>query len=282
MFLASRVSNVSQETKMKLDLGCCGMASFALCIGSAVLGQSAKPDESPRVLLSSPLGATAGVASKLVLRGLRLDQVSEVRVGEPPVLAKILSKGKVAVPPKQDVNRVGDSQIEVEIVLSPVSKSGEVGVTVVAPSGISAAHQLLVDALPLVVEKEPNDGFRQAQEIKLGDVIEGTLHQPQNVDVFRLEGTAGEKIICEVIAARRGSALDASLTLFDSRQRLIGSNDDQPERDGLSGWGTRDSRFELVVATTGIIYVVLQDAHDLGGPAHPYRLRVVRAEAQKQ
>ena len=244
------------------------------------LGQEKKPDEAPRLLLSSPLGVTAGVASKVVLRGLRLDQVSEVRVGEPPVSAKILSKGKVGVPQKQDVNRVGDSQIEVEIELPKEAKSGETAVTVVAPSGTSLVHQLFVDAMPLVAEKEPNDGFRQAQEIKVGDVVEGALHQSQNVDVFRFEGTAGEKVVCEVIAARRGSGLDAALTLFDSRQQLIGSSDDQPERDGLSGWSARDSRFEFVVSTTGMIYVVLQDAHDLGGPAHPYRLRVVKADAK--
>ena len=244
------------------------------------LGQDKKPDEAPRLLLSSPLGVTAGVASKVVLRGLRLDQVSEVRVGEPPVSVKILSKGKVGVPQKQDLNRVGDSQIEVEIELPKEAKSGEIAVTVVAPSGTSIVHQLFVDAMPLVAEKEPNDGFRQAQEIKVGDVVEGTLHQSQNVDVFRFEGTAGDKIVCEVIAARRGSGLDAALTLFDSRQQLIGSSDDQPERDGLSGWSTRDSRFEFVVSTTGMIYVVLQDAHDLGGPAHPYRLRVVKVDAK--
>lgn len=248
------------------------------CIQS--LGQDKKPEEPPRVLLSSPLGVTAGVSTKVVLRGLRLDQTSEVRVGEPTVLAKILSKGKVAVPQKQDVNRVGDSQIEVEFELPKDAKPGEVAINVVAPSGTSMVHQLFVDAMPLVAEKEPNDGFRQAQEIKVGDVVEGTLHQPQNVDAFRFEATAGDKIVCEVIAARRGSGLDAVLTLFDSKQQLIGSNDDQPERDGLSGWSARDSRIEFVASTTGMIYVVQQDANDLGGPAHPYRLRVVKADAK--
>ncbi len=251
-----------------------------ILIASLSNAQDKKPESLPQLLVATPLGVVSGQPTKVVLRGKRLDEVKELRLNGQTVACKILSKGKTAAPQKQDVNRVGDTQLEVELTASTEVKPGECELVAVNDAGASVPFSLFVDAMPLVAEKEPNDGFRQAQEIKLGDVVEGTLHQPQNVDAFRFTGTAGEKVVCEVIAARRGSALDASLTLFDSRQRLIGSNDDQPERDGLSGWGTRDSRIEFVVPTSGMIYVVLQDAHDQGGPAHPYRLRIVRADSK--
>ena len=35
--------------------------------------------------------------------------------------------------------------------------------TVVTPAGESEPHKLLVDKTPTIAEKEPNNGFRQAQ-----------------------------------------------------------------------------------------------------------------------
>ena len=248
------------------------------CLG--LPAQDKKPEDAPRVLFGTPLGVSPGTKTKVLLRGLRLDQASEVRIAEPPVPITILSKSKVAVPQKQEVNRSGDSQIEIEIDLPKETKPGEIAMSVVAPSGTSAVYQLLVDERPPVAEQEPNDGFAQAQTIELGTTIEGTLHQPQNVDVFRFEGQAGEKLVCEVIAARRGSALDATLTLFDARRRLIETADDLPADDKLSrdDWSLRDARLEVMLPTTGTFFLVLQDANDLGGPAHPYRLRVARRD----
>lgn len=248
------------------------------CLGLSA--QDKKPEDAPRVLLSTPLGVSPGTKSKVVLRGLRLDQATEVRIGDPPLPFTILSKGKVAVPQKQDVNRAGDSQIELEIELPKETKPGEIALLVVGPSGTSAAYQLFLDERPLVAEIEPNDGFAQAQAIELGTTIEGTLHQPQNVDVFRFEGQAGEKLVCEVIAARRGSALDATLTLFDARRRLIETADDLPADDKTprDDWSLRDARLEITLPSAGTFFLVLQDANDLGGPAHPYRLRVVRRD----
>ncbi len=251
---------------------------FAATVCLTSFAQDKKPDDTPRLLLSSPLGVTAGMTNKIVLRGLRLDQASEVRVGNPPVPAKILSKGKVAVPQKQDVNRAGDSQIEVEIELPKATKPGEIAISAVGPSGTSAAYQLLVDERSPAAEQEPNDGFAQAQPIEIGTTLDGTLHQPQNVDVFRFEGQAGEKLVCEVTAARRGSALDATLTLFDVRRRLIDTADDlPPDATARDEWSLRDARLEITLPTAGVFFLVLQDANDFGGPAHPYRLRVVRA-----
>ena len=254
--------------------------AFALLCCLGLPAQDKKPEDAPRVLLSTPLGVSPGTKTKVVLRGLRLDQATEVRVGDPTMPIAILSKGKVAVPQKQEVNRAGDSQIELELELPKETKPGEIALSVVGPSGTSAAYQLFVDERPPVAEVEPNDGFAQAQSIDLGTTIEGTLHQPQNVDVFRIEGQAGQKLICEVIAARRGSALDATLTLFDARRRLIETADDLQADDKTSpdDWSLRDARLEITLPTTGTFFLVLQDANDLGGPAHSYRLRVGRKD----
>lgn len=251
-----------------------------LCLlAPTTFAQDKKLDNLPQLLNSTPLGIAAGQTTKVVLRGKRLDEVKELQLNGQVTAVKILSKGKTAVPPKQEVNRAGDSQLEVELSLPADAKPGECELIAVSESGRGTVFKLLVDAQPVVIEKEPNDGFAQAQLVEIGTTIEGTLHQPQNVDVFRFEGRAGEKLVCEVLAARRGSALDATLTVFDSRRRMIDTADDLPS-DGTTrdDWTLRDARLEITLPTAGVFFLVLQDANDLGGPAHSYRLRVVRAE----
>lgn len=245
-------------------------------IAIAALAQDKKPDNLPQLMIATPLGIVPGQTTKVVLRGKKLDDVKELQLNGQAAAAKVISKSKTAVPQKQDVNRVGDTQIEVEFTLPADAKPGDHELIAVNEAGRSNVFKLFVDAQPVVAEKEPNDGFTQAQSIEIGTTIEGTLHQPQNVDVFRFEGQAGEKLICEIVAARRGSALDATLTLFDSRRRLIDTADDLPSDDTTrSDWSLRDARLEITLPSAGTFFLVLQDANDSGGPAHPYRLQVV-------
>ncbi len=115
----------------------------------------------------------------------------------------------------------------------------------------------------LVASREPNGGFHDAQPIEPGQVIEGLIDPARNVDVFRLELTAGRRLVAEVLAARYGSALDPLLSLYDSRGRLLASNDDSV--------GT-DPRLEFTIGQSGAYFLVLLDALDQGGPTHPYQL----------
>jgi len=81
--------------------------------------------------------------------------------------------------------------------------------------------------------------------------------------VFSFELTEQATLVAEVQAAQFGSGLDSLLTLYNSAGSVLSSNDD---RDC-----TTDSRVQSTLAP-GRYYLSLQDAHDRGGPAHPYRL----------
>ena len=189
---------------------------------------------------------------------MNLETATELRVREPRVGIKLLSKKKSTLD-KQDAKKVGDSEVVVEFTASPELAGQAVTFVVVTPSGESPPRKLLVDDdIPVVQEKEPNDGFRQAQRIQVPQVVEGVIGRPLDVDVFRLEGTAGELLVVEVEAARHGSVLDSFVTFHDAAGSLLASNDD-------SG-GTPDSRLEVVLPTTGAYYVSVLDAHDLGEP----------------
>jgi len=235
-----------------------------------VLAQEKKPPEkkdAPIVIVALPLGVPAGKGTKVMLRGLRLDTATEVRFKAAKASVRILSKGKAAMPDKQEAKHVGDTQVEIEVTLPADVPDGTAEFTLVTPAGESAAHKLLVEkSIPVIVEKEPNNGFKQAQPIALPQAVDGVIGQNQDVDVFRIEGKAGQRVVIEVLAARYGSALDSYLSLYDAAGRLLASCDDIE--------GSTDSRIEMTLPRDGVYFASVSDANDTGGPVHVYRLVV--------
>lgn len=245
------------------------LCSVCLCGFLLQAADEKKPDkkDTPRVIVVAPLGIVPGVTTHLTVRGVKLDTATAVRFNDSKVTAKVLGKSKTPLGKDQDPAKFGDSQVEAEATLPPGSRPDAGSFVVVTPVGESTPHQLLVEtALPVVAEKEPNNGFQQAQLIAVPQVVDGTVHQPQDVDVFRFEGKAGQHVLAEVLAARHGSALDSVLTLYDAEGRELAANDDAD--------GSTDSRLELTLPRDDSYYVSLLDANDQGGPAHVYRLIV--------
>jgi hypothetical protein len=227
-----------------------------------------KPDpktEKPKIVLALPLGVPAGTPSKTVLRGLKLDTATEIHCSEPKAAVKLLTKGKAALPDKAEPAKLGDTQVEIELNVPTELGGKTVTLTAVTPAGDTEPFEILVDVPGSVVqEKEPNNSFRQAQPIQVPQVIEGAISQNQDVDVFRFEGKAAQVIVLDVLAARRGSALDSMLLFHDADGKLLGSNDDHD--------GSLDSYLEIKLPRDGAYFVTVMDAHDTGGPLHVYRL----------
>ena len=124
----------------------------------------------------------------------------------------------------------------------------------------------MVDHEPVLPRKEPNNGFRNAQSVQIGQTIEGVVNPSSDVDVFRIDGKEGQQLVLEVFAARYGSPLDSMLTLYDADGRIVAANDDFD--------GTTDSRVEATLPKTGAYYISLVDANDIGSTANVYRLAI--------
>jgi len=242
--------------------------ALVLAVAAHVPAQQKKPPEkkeTPHVIVAIPLGVPAGKTTKVTLRGLKLDTATEVRIRTPKATAKVLSKGKATVPTMQDAKNVGDTQIELDLTLPADTPEGAVDIVVVTSTGEAAPHKLLVEkTIPVIAEKEPNNGFKQAQAIALPQAVDGVISQNQDVDVFHFEGKAGQRVVIEVLAARYGSALDSYLTLHDADGRLLATSDDIE--------GSTDSRIDMMLPKDGAYFASIVDAHDTGGPAHVYRL----------
>lgn len=223
------------------------------------------------LLYMVPLVAKPGEKQKVVLRGKGLAAVTEVKVsGANGARVQRLGAKAVAVPNNHPGDRVGDSEVEIELDLPKDLKPGPIKLSATGPGGESNVYLVLVrDGTPATAEKEPNDGFAQAQTLELPAAVEGTIKNERDVDVFRFEGKKGEKIHIEVQAAQFGSPLDALLVLHDANRAVIDSADDTD--------GGRDPRLRVALPRDGTYWFSVIDAHDLGGPNFGYRL-VIRRE----
>ena len=228
------------------------------------------PKEMPRIAMCTPLFVVPKTTSKVVIRGWKIEPATEVLSDSPRVGIKILSKGAAAVPNKQDAKQIGDQQLEIEVTVGDGTDLSTVNLTVVSPGGDSKPHSLLIGSPSAAIhDQEPNDGFRQAQVIQLPQTVDGLIHADGNVDVFAFDIVQPNRVTVEVNARKLGSGLDSLLTLYDSRFNIIADNDDHAE--------SADSSLNAALHQ-GRYYLVLQDAHDHGGPAHPYRLTINTAK----
>ncbi|MCE9534046.1 MAG: hypothetical protein K8T89_23455, partial [Planctomycetes bacterium] len=194
-----------------------GTQRLLICLALCLLADGRTPlvaqkkkeikDAPPQVIVAMPMTVEAGKTAKITLRGLRVDAVTEIRLHEPRSTGKLVGKAKkIPVPNNANPNQVGDSEIEIEVTLPKEVAGSTVPFSLIGPGGESKAHELIVrDGTPIVAEKEPNDGFRQAQAIVPPVIVEGKIQQSLDVDVFRFQGKKDEKYSIAVQANRFGS-----------------------------------------------------------------------------
>ena len=244
------------------------MVRVALVLALLVAQEDKKapPDPKPRISMALPLSVAPGATSKITLRGLNLDQATEVRFAEPIEGATVVvkSKGKAEIPKETDPAVYGDTKVDLEIKLPPeIAKASLIAVN---GAGTTTPYELsVVKADP---EKEPNGGFATAQPVESGRTIQGSISGALDVDVFRIEGKKGETWTFEVEAQRRGSVLDPLLTVHTSTGQILAVSDDTAS--------SRDAAIKVVLPADGAYTATLMDAHNAGGAMHVYLFRARR------
>ncbi len=138
-----------------------------------------------------------------------------------------------------------------------------------------------VDTLPECTETETNDTIGSAQNIAMPTIINGRIDRPGDVDVFRLNGRAGDEVVAEVYGRRLNSPLDSLLRLTDASGKVLEWNDDYALKEShlhtnMMGLLTHhaDSYLMAKLPQDGKYYVHLADSQNHGGDAYGYRLRI--------
>jgi hypothetical protein len=244
-----------------MRVGVIQMVVALVVVSSAVADPKAdRKDDRPKIVVAVPMGVPTGAKTKVTLRGQRLDDVTEARCSAASVTVKLVGKRSAS-----DIARVGNTLAEVEVTVPADFAATTLEISLVSASGESNSHLLLVDRTAVVAEVEPNNSFAQAQAISIGQTVAGVMDRGFDVDVYRFEGKAGQRVIAEVFAARYGSPFDSILTLYGEGGQLLAANDDL---DGT----TTDSRVLATLPRDGVYFLAVVDANDRASPAHVYRL----------
>jgi len=139
-----------------------------------------------------------------------------------------------------------------------------------------------VDTLPEADESESNDTQKRAQKLALPAIINGRIADGDDVDIFRVRGRAGARLVAEVTSRRLNSPLDSLLRLTNSSGKVLAWNDDYVEQEegylhkDRLGLVTHhaDSYLAAELPRDGTYYVHLSDTLHHGGQAYGYRLRI--------
>ena len=180
------------------------------------------------------------------------------RVGEPVAIEMDgwnLQKAKLAPPPKD-------------------AQAGVYQVTAKTARFVSNPLPFALDTLPECFDEESNNDPAHAQKVELPIIVNGRTNQPDDWDVYQVEGKAGDTIVAEVNARRLDSPLDSMLKITDADGKLLAFNDDC--QDVGSGLNTHhaDSYIMLKLPADGAYYVHLGDTSRNGGKEYAYRLRI--------
>jgi WD40 repeat protein len=122
----------------------------------------------------------------------------------------------------------------------------------------------LLAADKVIEEKEPNGSFREAQSAELGKTVRGKIQADLDVDVYQIQGQAGQQFHGEIMAARALSSFDPTVTLYDAKGVQLAQYDDA--RD------SRDPQWDFKFPADGVYFLSLTDAHEKGGDWHSYDL----------
>jgi hypothetical protein len=258
-----------------------------------IAAQTKKEDrkDAPKILCASPLAVLPGKTKTIKLRGLALADASAVKVETAagvPIPSTLQSKGKSEAPKPFEANKIGDTEAQVELKVPADLRPTEFAITLTTPTGATPPFALRVaDPAATVEEKEPNNGFRGAQELAIGKTVLGLFDGQGDVDVYKVGGAPGTKIVVEMTAARRGSPTDGALTLYDGAGHVLSSADDAPAPpvDAKAGAGDRkdapatpqpwrDPVLRFTLPQAGVVYVAAFDANDRGSSVHAYELSV--------
>lgn len=128
--------------------------------------------------------------------------------------------------------------------------------------------RLWIDALPEYYESDHEaDEMQVIAQISAPMQIHGTLTEGETVDQYQIKVTPGQKLRCEVWAARMGSRLDGVLVVRDPGGKELGRSDDRP--------GTSDPEVVLTVPpNTDSLILHLTDLTRSAGDLYQYRIAV--------
>ncbi|MCM8785203.1 MAG: PPC domain-containing protein [Candidatus Omnitrophica bacterium] len=135
----------------------------------------------------------------------------------------------------------------------------------------------MINEIPEIIEKEPNDNLKNANMIIIPQIINGIISKKGDVDIYKFRGRKGNKIAIEVFSRRINYPLDSKITLMDSNGKTLTSNDDFYDKSFDLITHHADSYIIFELPKDDIYYIKILDTQLNGGENYIYRIRVEKA-----
>ncbi len=237
-------------------------AARFLSLSAFVLGVAlALPDvcsaQQPSISSTSPQAAQPGAAIDVVLNGGNLAGPTQLWTSFP---------AETALSPDVKDNGTNAAQVTYRITVPEGTPPGIHAIRAATATGVSNPVLFVVDDLPSVAEKKPNNAPGTAQPLTLPVAVDGTVDSLSR-HYFKFTAEQGQTVSIEVLARRIGSPLDPLIRLLDATGRELDYSDDAA---GTMG----DARLCYTFKQAGDYLVELRDISYAGGGGHRYRLRI--------
>ena len=229
------------------------MLAAAPCadVAAQVLVQRSRGD-TPAVSRIFPAGIQRGRTVEIAVSGERLEGLSGILAPPGLRLAKVVA--------------IDDKQAKLELEAAADAPPGIHAIHFLCKSGLSNPKLLAIDAWLQATEQEPNNELAAATIVAAPIGVSGVLEKT-DVDYYRLEAAAGQRLVFEIECRRLGSSPFSALSLHDATGRTLA------RAASLRG-ARQEARLDYAFPSAGSYYVRVQDQTYEGSAASVYRLRI--------
>ncbi|WP_425619420.1 hypothetical protein NA78x_003161 [Anatilimnocola sp. NA78] len=140
--------------------------------------------------------------------------------------------------------------------------------------GASALRPFVIAAQPSVLEKEPNDSVKQAQQASLPAVVHGKYDKNGDSDAYAVQLTAGQTVVASLQSNEiLGSPADGALQICNEAGQVLVMNQDAGGLDSLLTF-TAKSDGTYLVRTFALPAMPNGTVNFAGGELFIYRLTI--------
>ncbi|MFO0918290.1 MAG: hypothetical protein U0872_08250 [Planctomycetaceae bacterium] len=233
--------------------------SIVACAGvvGMFLGHSSAEAQLPQTRVYSifPLGGEAGTSFDLTLTsGADLEEINQLLFNHP---------GLTATPKLQTVSGQQPPVANTfTVTIAPDVPVGRYQLNAVGFFGISNPRTFQVGARPEITETEPNNSVEQAQSVEWNQTINARMNAATDVDWFKINGKAGQRMLGQLYARRLDSRLDGTIELYDVRGRRLAVARNNVHHDPL---------LDVTFPADGVYLLKVFDFVYGGGEEYAYR-----------
>ena len=225
------------------------------------LPPEALPYEPPTILSVTPRGGMAGSDLTLTIEGEHLRVGAELISDLASVVTALDDE-----PPVENGVEVSVERLRFRLSLNANEAPGLRTLRLRTSRGLSNPAVFVVGSLPETPEQEPNETMAEATAAEWPATLCGQLTAADR-DTFRVQVSAGDRLVFDLEAARIGSSVDASLRLLDGAGRELAFSENEP---GIHP----DARISHRFKAAGDCYIQVHDALYAERDPDYYRLRV--------